>query len=62
MRDADKNRDPQKAQKRALADARCAWRKMGATQRNALLQWIADGCTGDPCISVDVESWKEPNR
>ena len=28
MRDAEKNRDPERAQKRARADARCALRKL----------------------------------
>lgn len=28
MRDKDKNRDPEKARKRAVADARCALRKL----------------------------------
>ena len=40
MQDKDKNRDPDRAQKRALADARCAWRKMNKDQREAFLAWI----------------------
>ena len=29
MKDKDKNRDPERARKRAVADARCALRKLG---------------------------------
>ena len=43
MRDADKNRDPQRAQKRALADARCAWRKMGTSQRAEFVKFMVEG-------------------
>lgn len=32
MRDADKNRDPERAKKRAVSDARCALRKLGLLQ------------------------------
>ena len=33
MRDAEKNRDPVRAQKRAKNDAKCALRKMGLMDR-----------------------------
>lgn len=34
MKHSDKNRDPERAKKRAVADARCALRKLG------LLSWL----------------------
>ena len=53
MKDADKNRDPQRAQKRALADARCAWRKMDDEQRTTFLAWILEEAAL-PAPSLDV--------
>jgi len=41
MRDAEKNRDPERAQKRARADARCALRKLDLLDR--LEKWGRDG-------------------
>ena len=40
MKNAEKNRDPERAQKRAAADAKCAWRKMNESQRVDFLGWI----------------------
>ncbi|MCP4515479.1 MAG: hypothetical protein GY824_09655, partial [Delftia sp.] len=41
MRDQDKNRDPARAQKRAVADARCALRKLGLL--SPLAAWMRLG-------------------
>ncbi|MBG95063.1 MAG: hypothetical protein CL793_07405 [Chloroflexi bacterium] len=43
MKNAEKNRDPERAQKRALSDARCAWRKMNDQQREKLVRFMCDG-------------------
>ena len=59
MRDQDKDRSPERAQKRALADGRTAWRKMSADQRTQFLQWIVRGCEGEPLIDLNVETWEE---
>ena len=62
MRDQDKNRSPERAQKRALADARCAWRKMHSNQREAFLYWVEAGSESDLCEQeiVDIAStWEE---
>ncbi len=50
MQDRNKNRDPARAQKRALTDARCAWRKMNDAQRGEFLRWIGDE---SPAFKVD---------
>ena len=42
MRDQDKNRDPERAQKRALADGRTAWRKMSADQRAEFVRFMVE--------------------
>lgn len=42
MKNADKNRDPEKARARAMSDARCAWRKMDDKQRRTFLEWIGE--------------------
>ncbi len=40
MEDHKKNRDPARAQARAMTDARCAWRKMSDVQRVEFMTWI----------------------
>ena len=40
MKNSEKNRDPERAQKRALADARCAWRKLSDEQRRDFLSFV----------------------
>lgn len=40
MKRSEVNTDPDRARKRALSDARCAWRKMSAEQRAEFLAWI----------------------
>lgn len=52
MRDADKNRDPERARQRAKADARCALRKLGLL---AGLEDIADNWSEYPADTID--SW-----
>ena len=42
MKNADKDRDPARAQKRALSDARCAWRKMDTEQRAEFVRFMAE--------------------
>jgi len=39
MKASDKNRDPERARKRAMADAKCAWRKMDEEQRYEFVEW-----------------------
>ena len=62
MRNTDKDRDPSKARKRALADARCALRKLagwaediGAEQRTAELQAMLERVTE---IGASLEAWR----
>jgi|ETNmetMinimDraft_30_1059905.scaffolds.fasta_scaffold11703_4 hypothetical protein len=66
MKDADKNRDPQRAQKRALADARCAWRKMDDEQRTTFLAWILEEAdasgVGYGLVSIEQKSHGVPFR
>jgi hypothetical protein len=56
VKNAEKNRDPERAQKRAAADAKCAWRKMGKEQRVQFVRFMVEnqkeesgslGCTED---------------
>ena len=42
MKNANKNRDPERAQKRALANARCAWRKMGTDSRAEFVRFMVE--------------------
>lgn len=49
MKDADKNRDPERARKRAVADLRCAARKIGiGSACRALLELAADEAGMEP--------------
>jgi hypothetical protein len=41
MKDAEKDRDPSKARKRAVADLRCAVRKLGADEARRILEEVA---------------------
>ena len=42
MKASEKNRDPERAAKRAQTDARCAWRKMTPAMRAEFLRWIKE--------------------
>lgn len=42
MRNADKNRDPERARKRARADLRCAARKLGGAEALVVLAEVSE--------------------
>ena len=42
MKNSEKDRDPERAQKRALSDARCAWKKMGTDQRTNFVRFMVE--------------------
>jgi len=46
MKDADKNRDPERAAKRAKSDARCALKKLDLLET---LRDLASGSEQNPC-------------
>lgn len=67
MKDADKNRDPVRAVKRAKADARCALRKLD------LLPLLGEWASNEPsepsedvlrtvCEALDIDVAHDPRR
>lgn len=63
MKSADKNRDPERARKRASSDARCAWRKMGPQERIEFLEWLeAEHGVADGAHLPDGWSIVDPGR
>ena len=48
MKASEKNRDPERARKRAMTDARCAWRKMDPNQRAEFLVWAGVESAPEP--------------
>jgi len=63
MKDAEKNRDPERAQKRARADARCALRKLGLLdklEKSAAMASLLDDLDveADPVASFTITLWE----
>jgi hypothetical protein len=46
MKASEKNRDPERAAKRAVTDARCAWRKMSPEARTEFIRTAIPGLIG----------------
>lgn len=76
MRSADKNRDPERARKRARSDFRCAARKLGLPAALAALRELAPalhaqtrrgdccecGCPAGAVFNSDSQGWGEWQR
>jgi hypothetical protein len=59
MKRANVNKDPERARKRAMSDARCAWKKMDAEQRLEFLAWAREG---EPAQPITQESERLANE